>query len=90
MLWLDVRKYFESINHVILKKQLYRLFKDQPLLLLFEQIIDSYSTASQKSVPIGNLTSQYFANHYLSVADHYSSAACPAQQKTLYRHIAAV
>ena len=40
-------------------------------MLLFEQIIDSYSTAGQKSVPIGNLTSQYFANHYLSVADHY-------------------
>jgi len=68
---LDVRKYFESIDHAILKKQLHRLFKDTPLLLLFEQIIDSYSTAGQKSVPIGNLTSQYFANHYLSVADHY-------------------
>ncbi len=68
---LDVRKYFESINHAILKKQLRRLFKEPPLLLLFEQIIDSYSTAEHKSVPIGNLTSQYFANHYLSVADHY-------------------
>ena len=68
---LDVRKYFESIDHAILKQQLHRLFKDQPLLRLFEQIIDSYSTAEQKSVPIGNLTSQYFANHYLSVADHY-------------------
>ena len=29
------------------------------------------TTAADKSVPIGNLTSQYFANHYLSVADHY-------------------
>ena len=69
---LDVRKYFESIDHAILKQQLHRLFKDPPLLLLFEQIIDSYSTAVQKSVPIGNLTSQYFANHYLSVTDHYA------------------
>ncbi|MBV5304279.1 MAG: reverse transcriptase [Chlorobium sp.] len=68
---LDVRKYFESIDHAILKQQLHRLFKDPPLLLLFEQIIDSYSTTEQKSVPIGNLTSQYFANHYLSEADHY-------------------
>jgi len=68
---LDVRKYFESIDHAILKQQLRRLFKDPPLLLLFEQIIDSYSTAEHKSIPIGNLTSQYFANHYLSVADHY-------------------
>jgi RNA-directed DNA polymerase len=68
---LDVRKYFESIDHAILKQQLHRLFKDPPLLLLFEQIIDSYSTTENKSVPIGNLTSQYFANHYLSEADHY-------------------
>lgn len=68
---LDVRKYFESIDHTILKQQLRRLFKDQPFLLIFEQIINSYFTAEHKSVPIGNLTSQYFANHYLSVADHY-------------------
>jgi RNA-directed DNA polymerase len=68
---LDVRKYFESIDHSILKQQLCRLFKDKDVLLISEQIIDSYSTAAGKSVPIGNLTSQYFANHYLSVADHY-------------------
>uniref|UniRef100_Q3APX9 Reverse transcriptase family protein n=1 Tax=Chlorobium chlorochromatii (strain CaD3) TaxID=340177 RepID=Q3APX9_CHLCH len=69
---LDVRKYFDSINHTVLQKQLTRLFKDKTLLLIFEQIIDSYSTADHKGVPIGNLTSQYFANHYLSVADHYA------------------
>ena len=68
---LDVRKYFESIDHTILKQQLRRLFKDKLLLSIFGKIIDSYSTAADKSVPIGNLTSQYFANHYLSVADHY-------------------
>jgi RNA-directed DNA polymerase len=68
---LDVRKYFESIDHAILKQQLRHMFKDQALLLIFEQIIDSYSIAADKSLPIGNLTSQYFANHYLSVADHY-------------------
>ena len=68
---LDVRKYFESVGHAVLKKQLDRLFKDQGVLLIFDKIIDSYSTGENKSVPIGNLTSQYFANHYLSVADHY-------------------
>jgi len=69
---LDVRKYFESIDHVILNGQLHRLFKDFYVLLMFGKIIDSYSTAAQKSVPIGNLTSQYFANHYLSMADHFA------------------
>jgi RNA-directed DNA polymerase len=72
---LDVRKYFESIDHAILKKQLCRLFKDRDVLLIFDKIIDSYSTRENKSVPIGNLTSQYFANHYLSGADHYAKEA---------------
>lgn len=72
---LDVRKYFESIDHAILKMQLRRLFKDQALLLIFDRIIDSYDSAEHKGLPIGNLTSQYFANHYLSVADHYAKEA---------------
>lgn len=70
MVKLDYRKYFDSIDHVILKRQLSRLFKDRPLLSLFSAIIDSYSTVPGKGVPIGNLTSQYFANHYLSALDH--------------------
>ena len=38
---------------------------------IFESIIDSYSVNQNKGVPIGNLTSQYFANHYLAPLDHY-------------------
>ena len=68
---LDVRKYFDSINHAILKKALERLFKDRQLLNLFNKIIDSYSTTPGCGIPIGNLTSQYFANYYLSILDHY-------------------
>lgn len=67
---LDVRKYFDSINHDILKAQLYRLFKDASLLKTFSSIIDSYSAVPGRGLPIGNLTSQYFANHYLSGLDH--------------------
>lgn len=69
---LDVRKYFDSINHAILKDQLARLFKDPILLRLFYQIIDSYQAQTGHGLPIGNLTSQYFANHYLSFADRYA------------------
>jgi len=69
---LDVRKYFESIDHAILKQQLSRLFKDRHLLMIFEKIIDSHASAvSGRGLPIGNLTSQYFANHYLSHLDHW-------------------
>jgi RNA-directed DNA polymerase len=67
---LDFRKYFDSIDHGVLKNQLREMFKDKKLLNLFDTIIDSYSVTEGKGVPIGNLTSQYFANHYLTKLDH--------------------
>lgn len=70
-LQMDVRKYFDSIDHAILKRLLRRRFKDRVVVSLFDSIIDSYETAPGKGVPIGNLTSQYFANHYLGLLDHY-------------------
>jgi len=69
---LDVRKYFDSINHTVLKTKLQRLFKDYQLLAIFDSIIDSYSVTPDCGIPIGNLTSQYFANLYLSEADHFA------------------
>jgi hypothetical protein len=68
---LDVRKYFDSIDHSILKNLLCKRFKDPFLMQTFTKIIDSYHTGPAKGVPIGNLTSQYFANHYLAVSDHF-------------------
>ncbi|MEY4926445.1 MAG: hypothetical protein RI894_881 [Bacteroidota bacterium] len=73
---LDVRKYFETIDHVLLKQALLRQYKDPKLICIFFDIIDSYQTNREngrsKGIPIGNLTSQYFANHYLAQADHYA------------------
>lgn len=68
---LDVRKFFDNIDHETLYSKLCRLFKDPALLAVFRNIIDSYCTALGKGLPIGNLTSQYFANFYLGYADHY-------------------
>lgn len=68
---LDFRKYFDSIDHAVLKKQLYTLIKDRDLLDIFDRIINSYCVNPGQGVPIGNLTSQYFANHYLAQFDHY-------------------
>jgi len=67
---LDVRKYFDSIPHDRLKVVLRRLFKDVPLLALLDRLIDSYSAEPGRGIPIGNLTSQYVANDYLSALDH--------------------
>lgn len=68
---LDIRKYFDSISHEFLLKQLSRRFKDQQILDLFDKIIGSYESNEGFGLPIGNLTSQYFANFYLGQADHY-------------------
>lgn len=62
---LDIKKYFETLHHDVLKRQLSQMFKDPALLSIFFQIIDSYQSRSGRGLPIGNLTSQYFANHYL-------------------------
>ena len=69
---LDVRKYFDNINHNLLFSFIARRIKDYRVLRLFERIIDSYQSKPGCGVPIGNLTSQYFANHYLALADHFA------------------
>ena len=74
---LDFRKYYDSIDHHILKEKLRRLFKDAALLHLFDRIIDSYCTVEGKGLPIGNLASQYFANAYLSTLDHLVMETLP-------------
>ncbi len=68
---LDIRKYFDSISHSVLLEILRTVFKDGQLLDLFQQIIETYQKTPGKGVPIGNLTSQYFANLYLSGFDHF-------------------
>lgn len=63
---LDVKKFYPSIDHVILKQLIRRKIKDRDLLWLLDEIIDS-----AVGVPIGNYLSQYFANFYLTYFDHW-------------------
>lgn len=67
---LDVHKYFDSVHHDILLRLLGRRFKDADLLHLFSRIVESYELEPDRGLPIGNLTSQYFANLYLGSLDH--------------------
>jgi hypothetical protein len=69
----DVRKYFASVDHVVLKTLLRRKLKDPQVLALLDQIIAHPlpDSAAGKGIPIGNLTSQYFANLYLGELDHF-------------------
>lgn len=63
---MDVRKFYPSVDHDILKALLRRKIKDNDLLWLLDEIIDSAD-----GVPIGNYLSQYFANFYLTYFDHW-------------------
>ncbi len=55
------------------------------MLSLFDGVIDSYEATPGRGVPIGNLTSQFFANRYLAVLDHYvqdtTTRVCGARRK---------
>jgi hypothetical protein len=73
---LDVRKYFASVDHEILKQQLCRRFKPRELLELLDRIIDAYSEAPGRGIPIGALTSQVFANFYLNPLDRFLLESC--------------
>ncbi len=69
---LDMKKYFDTIDHGVLKSLLIRIIKDKKCLNLLFNIIDSFSNdGNKKGLPIGNLTSQFFANYYLSPLDHF-------------------
>ncbi len=68
---MDIRRYFDSVNHEVLRSLLRRMFKDERLLQLFKQIIESYETTPGTGIPIGNLTSQHFANSYLGSLDRF-------------------
>lgn len=68
---LDVRKFFASVDHEVIRGQLERMFKDWALLDIFGKIIESYQNQPDRGLPIGCLTSQYLANHYLAGLDHF-------------------
>jgi retron-type reverse transcriptase len=83
----DIRKYFPTIDHEILKEKIRQKIADKKTLWLIDLIIDSsneqerveqyfwgddlFSQLRRKGIPIGNLTSQFFANIYLNDMDHF-------------------
>lgn len=69
----DVRKFFDSIDHGLLMDRLSRKLPDDTrLLMLLENIIQSFEASSGKGIPLGNLTSQLFSNIYLDSLDQFA------------------
>lgn len=68
----DIKQFFASVDHQILKALLGRMIKDRMLQKLLDTIIDHPlpGQESGKGMAIGNLTSQWWANFYLDRMDH--------------------
>ena len=82
----DVTKYFPSIDHLVLLRLLRRVVGDERLMDVIEEVIGSHCdgverewagddllavTLRPRGLPIGNLTSQFFANVYLNELDQF-------------------
>lgn len=63
---LNVKKFYPSIDHEVLKRIIRKKVKDEELLVVLDEIIDSTD-----GVPIGNYLSQFFANLTLAYFDHW-------------------
>lgn len=73
----DVTKFFDTVDHAVLQELLERRVPDPKARWLFDEIVRSYATSEVRErpygIPIGNLTSQIFANIYLNELDRFVS-----------------
>lgn len=67
----DIRKFFDSIDHQVLYELLEGRIEDRRLLSQLKGIIDSFEVVPGKGMPLGNLTSQLFANVYMDPLDKF-------------------
>jgi retron-type reverse transcriptase len=68
----DISKYFDSINQNILFSLVQQKISDKKVLWLIKRILDSSCKEINTGIPIGNLTSQLFANIYLDELDKFT------------------
>lgn len=67
----DIQSYFASVDHGVLMGLLAKRIGDARLLALLNSLVDHGAERSGIGMPIGNLTSQMFANLYLDPFDHF-------------------
>ncbi len=78
---LDIKKFYPSIDKSILKYKFRKIIKDRKVLDLMDIIVDSFDDSG---VPIGNYTSQHFANFYLQDLDHFIKESLKAKYYCRY------
>lgn len=69
----DIKHYFQEVNHQILINIIKRKIKEEEVIWLIERILGNnvYDNLTGKGMPLGNLTSQFFANVYLHELDRF-------------------
>lgn len=80
VLKMDIRHFFESVDHAVLKEWLHTKFRDKYILELLFLIID----AIEIGLPLGFYTSQWFANFLLQPLDHYIKEELHVKYMTRY------
>ncbi len=83
---LDVRRYFETIDHALLLAEVRDVLRDEGIQELVARILAAGAPGSPpgKGLPIGNLTSQHLANFHLTRFDDWVFATAPNAQYTRY------
>ncbi len=68
----DIRHYFQTVDHEVLLYIIKRKIKDENVIWLIKQILNNFDAEIKgKGMPLGNLTSQFFANVYLNKLDYF-------------------
>ena len=67
---IDIKHYFDNINHKILVSVIKRKITDEKVISLINLILRNFHNKN-KGMPLGNLTSQFFANVYLNKLDQF-------------------
>ena len=68
----DIRHYFDEVSHEILINIIKRKIKDEKVIWLIKKILSNFNSEIKgKGMPLGNLTSQFFANVYLNELDYF-------------------
>ncbi|MBI4017055.1 MAG: group II intron reverse transcriptase domain-containing protein [Candidatus Aenigmarchaeota archaeon] len=68
----DIKHYFETVDHAVLLRIIQKRVKDENIIWLIRQILDNYDSGTPgKGMPLGNWTSQFFANVYLNELDQF-------------------
>ncbi len=65
----DVKHYFDEVNHSILINILRRKINDEKVISLISKVLNNHS--DKIGMPLGNMTSQFFANVYLNELDQF-------------------